>query len=132
MGGTSGGSPDRRRNLGKATNMKARKVAVVAGFATGAAIAFAPLASAVPTDLIDFDSINNSEIASLNSLFSLGGTLTGVPDSAYTGGGPGELLGLTSAGLATYAPPDPATAADVTAFEYYLYGVDPIDAAADA
>ncbi|UMB71306.1 hypothetical protein [Mycobacterium paraterrae] len=107
--------------------MKVRHVAAIAGIATGAAVAFAPLSDAAPTDLIDFDSINNSEIASLNSLFAFGATLTGVPDTAYTGGGPGELFALTPAGIAEFAPKvtDPSL---VTPFEYYMYGVDPIDA----
>ncbi|WP_292990042.1 hypothetical protein [Mycobacterium sp.] len=107
--------------------MKVRQISTVAGLATGAAIAFAPLASAAPTDLIDFDAINASQIASLNSIFTLGATFTGVPASAYAEAGPGGFLALTPAGIETYAPvvTDPA---DVTAFEYFLYGVDPIDA----
>lgn len=107
--------------------MKLRKTAVVAGLATGAAIAFAPLASAVPTDLIDFDSINSSEIASLNSLFTLGAQLTGVADTAYAEAGPGGFLAFTPEGLAEYAPKvtDPTL---VTPIEYYLYGVNPVDA----
>jgi hypothetical protein len=110
--------------------METRKLGVVAGFATGAAVAFAPLASAAPTDLIDFDSINASQISTLNSLFELGAQLTGVPDSAYAEAGPGGFLALTPTGIADYAPvlTDPSQAADVTGLEYYLYGVDPIEA----
>jgi hypothetical protein len=108
--------------------MKVRKIAAAAGLATGAALAFAPLASAAPTDLIDFDSINSSEIASLNSLFQLGAQLTGVPDTAYSAASPGGFLVIDAEDLATYAPPDPATAADVTPLEFYLYGVNPIEA----
>jgi hypothetical protein len=108
--------------------METRKLSVVAGFATGAAVAFAPLASAAPTDLIDFDSINSSEIASLNSLFTLGAQLTGVPDTAYSE--VGGFLRIDPEDLATYAPKltDPADASQVTALEYYLYGVNPIEA----
>jgi hypothetical protein len=110
--------------------MSVRKTAAVAGLATGAAIAFAPLASAVPTDLIDFDSINSSEIASLNSLFTLGAQFTGVPDTAYAEAGPGGFLALTPAGITEFAPhlTDASQVGDVTAFEYYLYGVNPIEA----
>jgi hypothetical protein len=108
--------------------MKVRQISTVAGLATGAAIAFAPLASAAPGDLIDFDALNASQIASLNSLFTLGATFTGVPDTAYSAASPGGFLAIDPEDLATYAPPDPATAGDVTAFEYFLYGVNPIDA----
>jgi hypothetical protein len=110
--------------------METRKLGVVAGFATGAAVAFAPLASAAPTDLIDFDSINASQISTLNSLFEFGAQLTGVPDSAYTEVGPGGFLALTPAGIEEFAPvlTDASQAGDVTGFEYYLYGVNPIEA----
>ena len=110
--------------------MRVRKTAAVAGLATGAAIAFAPLASAVPTDLIDFDSINSSEIASLNSLFTLGAQFTGVPDTAYSAATPGGFLAIDPEDLAAYAPhlTDPADAGQVTGLEYYLYGLNPIAA----
>jgi hypothetical protein len=109
--------------------MKVRQIAAAAGIATGAALAFAPLASAAPTDLIDFESINSSEITALNSLFTFGAQLTGVPDTAYDSA-PGGLLALTPEGIAAYAPQltDPSQVGDLTAFEYYLYGVDPIEA----
>jgi hypothetical protein len=109
--------------------MKVRKIAAAAGLATGATLAFAPLASAAPTDLIDFDSINSSEIASLNSLFTLGAQLTAVPDTAYSEA-PGGFLVVDPEDLATYAPhlTDAAQAGDVTGLEYFLYGVNPIEA----
>lgn len=108
--------------------MKVRKVATAAGLATGAAITFAPLASAAPADLIDFDSINASQISSLNSLFEFGAQLTGVPDSAYDSYG--GFLAINPGDVAEYAPKlvDPADAAQLTGLEYYLYGVDPIEA----
>jgi hypothetical protein len=108
--------------------MKLRKIAASAGLATGAALAFAPLASAAPTDLIDFESINSSEIASLNSLFTLGAQLTGVPSSAYSD--VGGFLRIDPEDLATYAPhlTEPSQVGDVTGLEYYLYGVNPIEA----
>lgn len=108
--------------------MKVRKVAAVAGLTTGAAIAFGPLASAAPTDLIDFDTINAGQISTLNSLFEFGAQLTGVPDSAYdTYGG---FLAINPSDVAEFAPKlvDPADAAQLTGLEYYLYGVDPIEA----
>jgi hypothetical protein len=108
--------------------MKVRKIAAAAGLATGAALAFAPLASAAPTDLIDFESLNSSEMASLNSLFTLGAQLTGVPSSAYSD--VGGFLRIDPEDLATYAPhlTNPADVGDVTGLEYYLYGVNPIEA----
>ncbi|MGC2564953.1 MAG: hypothetical protein WA488_04355, partial [Mycobacterium sp.] len=59
--------------------MNIRKIAVVGGFAVGAALAFAPLASAD-----DLTSVLDSEIAGENSLFQLDATLAGVPSSDYS------------------------------------------------
>jgi hypothetical protein len=56
--------------------MNLRKIAVVGGFAVGAALTLAPLASAdTPID----PSILDSEIASLNSLFAADTTAAAVP-----------------------------------------------------
>src|ERR1700689_1435017 len=54
--------------------MDIRKIAVVGGFAVGAALTLAPLASADTPITSTLD----SEIASLYSLFSAGNSLTGV------------------------------------------------------
>jgi hypothetical protein len=64
--------------------MDIRKIAVVGGFAVGAAVAFAPLASAD-----DLTGIVDSEISSLNSVFTEETTLAGVPSADITGGGTG-------------------------------------------
>lgn len=108
--------------------MKIRNTATVAGLAAGAAIVCAPLASAAPTDLIDFESVNASEISTLNSLFEFGAQLTGVPDTAYDSYG--GFLAINPSDVAEFAPKlvDPADAAQLTGLEYYLYGVDPITA----
>ncbi|WIM89429.1 hypothetical protein PT015_08320 [Candidatus Mycobacterium wuenschmannii] len=111
--------------------MKIRQTATIAGLATGAAIAFAPLATAAPTDLIDFDAINASQISSLNSFFEFGALFSGVPDTAYTADvTTGGFDVLTPAGVAEYAPllTDPSQADELTPFLYFLYGVNPIEA----
>ena len=92
--------------------MQIRKIAVVGGFAVGAALAFAPLASAD-----DLTSVVSSEIAGENSLFQLDATLAGVPSSDYS-----VVDGF-----------DTINSADITAvqgsgttpFDYLIYGVDP-------
>lgn len=115
----------------RGNTMKVRQISTVAGLATGAAIAFAPLASAAPTDLIDFDLINSSQISSLNSFFEFGALISGVPDTAYTSGvETGGFDVLTPAGIADYAPvlTDPSQADELTPFLYFLYGVNPIEA----
>ncbi|MGC2381201.1 MAG: hypothetical protein WA622_29455 [Mycobacterium sp.] len=91
-----------------------RKIAVVGGLAVGAALTFAPLASADSlTDTVD------SEISSLNSLFDSEAALAG--DSAD----------ITSANAAN--PFDIITSTDISAvqgtgttpFDYLVYGLDP-------
>src|ERR1700744_4193976 len=58
--------------------MNLRKIAVVGGFAVGAALTLAPLASAdTPVD----PSILDSEISSLNSLFAIDTSIASVPQA---------------------------------------------------
>jgi hypothetical protein len=88
--------------------MDIRKIAVVGGFAVAAALTSAPLASADPlTTTVD------SEIASLNSIFTSEADLAG--DSAdVTPGGTGVLD--------TILPADAPDVAPLTALDYELYG----------
>jgi hypothetical protein len=96
--------------------MDIRKIAVVGGFAVGAALAFAPLASAdTPiTSTVD------SEIASLNSLFTSEADLAGKGADIIqpTATDPFETIPLADA---------PQTA-PLTTLDYELYGVNPIAA----
>jgi hypothetical protein len=94
-----------------------RKIAVAAGFATGAALALAPLASADP---VEITSTVSSEIASLNSLFESTSALAGVPNGDIILGNATNPFDII----------DPAKVATVqgdgtTLFDYLTYGVDP-------
>jgi hypothetical protein len=94
-----------------------RKIAVVGGFAVGAALTLAPLASAD-----DLTTTVDSEVALLNSLFTSDAALVGdssdvIPPSA---GQPFDTIPLSFA-------PDSGTA---TPLDYLLYGLNPIANAA--
>jgi hypothetical protein len=97
--------------------MNLRKIAVVGGFAVGAALTLAPLASADNTT--DLTSAVDSEITSLNSLFTSDTTLAAVP--------PGDIS-IPGADLF-----DTIKAADVSAvegngstlFDELVYGFNP-------
>lgn len=95
--------------------MNIRKIAAVGGLAAGAAVAFAPLASAD-----DLTTVLDSEIASENSLFQLDATLAGVPSSDYS----------VVDGFDTINSGDISTVqgTGTTAFDYLIYGVDPSQA----
>ena len=101
--------------------MNLRKIAVVGGFAVGAALTLAPLASADNTT--DLTSAVSSEIASLNSTFTSDATLFGVGSDliAPTAGQPFETISLLGA-------PD---SAPFNSFDYFLYGLDPAANAKD-
>jgi hypothetical protein len=95
--------------------MKIRKIAVVGSFAAGAALALAPIASAD-----GLTSIVDTEISSLNALFTVDTDLAGVPATDVT--------------LANAANPfDIINPLDITAvqgtgttpFDFLTYGVDP-------
>jgi hypothetical protein len=97
--------------------MNMRKIAVVGGFAAGAALAFAPLASAD-----DFSSILDSEIGSLNSIF--------LGDATLAGDG-GDVVSSTTPGVFDTIPlADAPDAGTPTILDYELYGVNPIANAA--
>jgi hypothetical protein len=107
--------------------MDIRKIAAAAVFATGAALAFAPLAAATPVDPTLVTDTLDSEIASQNSLFEFDALLAG--DSAdITKGGAGVFDTFTTpADLAKDAPTTAALGAPTT-LESELYGVNPIAA----
>jgi hypothetical protein len=114
LGGTPGPPVD---NFERQKTMDIRKIGAAAGFAAGAAFAFAPLASA---DTPDFTSVLASEAGSLNSLFLLDTSLTGVTSDQY---------GLVDGFYAI----NPGDVADVqgdgtTPFDYLLYGLNPTGA----
>jgi hypothetical protein len=96
--------------------MNIRKIAVVGSFAAGAALAFAPLASAVTDPLI---SVVGSEESLLNSLFVSEATLAGVPPADYT---------LVD-GFDTILPADVAKDVPLSGtpsiLDYELYGLSP-------
>jgi hypothetical protein len=95
--------------------MNIRKIAVVGGFAVGAALTLAPLASAdTLTDAVD------SEIASLNTLFVSEATLAGDGTDVVTHAGSFDTIPLSFA-------PDTGTP---TFLDYELYGLNPIANAA--
>jgi hypothetical protein len=95
--------------------MNIRKIAAAATFATGAAMAFAPLAAADVTPIVD------SEISAENSLFETYAALSGVTD--FTKGGVGEFDSFNN--LAVDAP-QATTFGAVTPIETELYGANPI------
>jgi hypothetical protein len=94
-----------------------RKIAVVGGFAVGAALSLAPLASADD----GLTSTLDSEITSLNSIFSAEVALAGDPATDISGGttpGSFETVPLTDA-------PQTGT---LTPLDYELYGITPVQA----
>jgi hypothetical protein len=105
--------------------MNIRKIAAAATFATGAALAFAPLASATP--LVDPTLVTDtlgSEVASLNGTFQFDALLAGVPSTDYLPNG--------VHGVDTIIPQDvvkdvPLTGTPST-LDYELYGVNPFAA----
>jgi hypothetical protein len=103
--------------------MYMRKIAVAAGFATGAALAFAPLASAVPDPTLVTDTLG-SEVSSLNGLFQFDALLSGVPSTDYAPSGVGGLDTLLLADVAKDAP----QSGTPSILDYLLYGVDPFKA----
>jgi hypothetical protein len=105
--------------------MDIRKLAVVAGFAAGAALTFAPLAAADPAavDPTLVTSTLDSEIALLNSLFVGDTTLAGVPTAdVTTSTTPGVFDTITSGDVGT------VQGTGTTLFDYLIYGVDPTKA----
>jgi hypothetical protein len=87
--------------------MNIRKIALVSSFMAGAALAFAPLASAD-----DLSATLDSEIASLNSLFE---------SQVAVAGDTADLTQATNV-LDTILPADAPDAAPFTTLDYELYG----------
>jgi hypothetical protein len=106
--------------------MDIRKFAVVGGFAVGAALTFAPLASAVPTDPLI--SVVDSEIASENSLFETLGLLAGDSKDITVATTPGAFDTILAKDVPFFPVGDTADASNVTPLEYELYGLNPIAA----
>ena len=99
--------------------MNLRKIAVVGGFAVGAALTLAPLASAdTPVD----PSILDSEISSLNSLFSLDTSIAGVPTADLVTG----TNEFTTIGQAFITPVEANTT-----FDDLVYGFNPSNLTTD-
>jgi hypothetical protein len=96
--------------------MYMRKIAVAAGFACGAALALAPLASAD----VDASSLLGSEIATQNSIFELQALFAGAD---VTKGINGAYDTLTHPAIDA---PLATTYGDVTPLETELYGANPI------
>jgi hypothetical protein len=90
--------------------MDIRKLAMVGGFAVGAAVTFAPLAAADTTTV-------DSEISLLNSLFSGEAALAG--DTSDVSGG------TTAGSFETVPLADAPQTAPFTTLDYELYGVNP-------
>jgi hypothetical protein len=94
--------------------MNLRKIAVLGGFAAGAALTFAPLASADPlTTTVD------SEISSLNSLFVGEADLAGVGSDVTTPTATNPFDIITPADISA------VQGTGTTPFDYLVYGVDP-------
>jgi hypothetical protein len=103
--------------------MHIRKIAAAATFATGAALALAPLASADITDLVT--STKDSEIALQNSIFELQAASAGATVTKATE--PGTYDSLTN--LSHDAPPlvaGTSSYGEVTPLETEIYGANPI------
>ena len=96
--------------------MNIRKIAAAASFAAGAALAFAPLASADNT--ADLTTLFDSEVSSLNSIFTSDASLADVYHGDITTGG----AGFVDTALLSDAP----NSGTPTAFDFLLYGIDPI------
>jgi hypothetical protein len=113
----------------KGNTLKIRNIAVLGSFAAGAALALAPLASAVPTDPLI--SVVDSEIATENSLFQTYAALVGDSNDITVATTPGTFdTFATPADLLKDAPhlTNVADASQVTPLEYELYGLNPIAA----
>jgi hypothetical protein len=92
--------------------MHIRKIAVVGSFAAGAALAFAPLAAAD-----NLTSTVDSEITSLNALFTSEADLAGVGGAVTGGTTPGSFETIPVADAPVHAP--------FTTLDYELYGINP-------
>jgi hypothetical protein len=98
--------------------MQIRKIAVVGGFAAGAALAFAPLASAD-----DLTSTLDSEITQANTIFQSDLTAAAVPSSDYSVGGTGVFD--------TINPGDVTTVENNATFDDLVFGLNPANESLD-
>lgn len=105
-------------NLRKVEIMNIRKIAAAAALTAGAAMTFAPLASAVPDPVTP--AILESEIASLNSLFVSEATLAGIPSTDYA-----PVAGFDTI-LPAHVLIDAPQAGTPSLLDYELYGLNPI------
>jgi hypothetical protein len=104
--------------------MDIRKIAAAAVFATGAALAFAPLAAATPVDPTLVTDTLGSEVSSLNGMFQFDALLSGVPSTDYAASG---VHGLDTILLADVMKDVPQTGTPST-LDDLLYGVNPFKA----
>jgi hypothetical protein len=104
--------------------MYLRKIAAAAGLATGAALAFAPLAAAAPVDPTLVTDTLGSEVSSLNSAFQFDALLSSVPSGDYA---PTGVHGLDTLALLDVAK-DAPTSGTPSTLDYLLYGVEPFKA----
>jgi hypothetical protein len=103
--------------------MDVRKIAVVGGFAVGAALSFAPLASADP-----LSGVVDTEIASENSTFEFYALLAGDSADVTKATTPGAFDTIAAKDVPFFPVGDTADVSKVTPLEYELYGVNPIQA----
>jgi hypothetical protein len=103
--------------------MNLRKIAVVGGFAVGAALTFAPLASADNTT--DLVSAVDSEITSLNALFINDTTLAAVPPADISIPGADQFDTIVAGDVAT------VEGNGTTLFDELVYGFNPTSVTGD-
>jgi len=97
--------------------MNIRKIAVLGGFATGAALAFAPLASAD-----DLTSVLSGEESLLNGQFDTDALLAGDYSDVTQPTSTDPFAMITPADIST------VQGTGTTPFDYLVYGVDPAQA----
>lgn len=102
--------------------MYIRKIAAAAGFACGAALAFAPLASADPSDFAV--STLDSEIATQNSILETYALLTG--DTAEITKGGAGVYDTINQTVTPHLVPGISSYGQVTPLETEIYGANPI------
>lgn len=104
--------------------MYIRKIAAAAGFACGAALAFAPLAAAAPVDPTLVTDTLGSEVSSLNGLFQFDALLAGVPSTDYAATGVNGIDTILTADVSKDVP----LSGTPSTLDYELYGVNPFAA----
>jgi hypothetical protein len=120
--GGPGGTPASPAGILERYGMNIRKIAAAATFATGAAMAFAPLAAADPAAVT---SVLDSEISAENSLFETYAALAGDTGD-ITKGGTGAFDTFTTPTLLLKDAPQATDFGHVTTLDTELYGANPI------